>query len=207
MLSKQHPSGNIIGIDEAGRGAWAGPLVGAAVYLQRNIDGLKDSKLLDAKRREDLYSQIIQNSYYVIIALDVGVINEVGVHKANLRLFEMLSKSLTRSLPLESANRILLIFDGYRPNRHCHGVALKQGDKKVPAISAASILAKVYRDRLMCKELAPLYPQYHFGVHKGYGTRLHQEALAKYGPSRAHRVNYKPILRLNNILYEQEATD
>jgi ribonuclease HII len=171
----------ICGIDEAGRGPIAGPLVMAGVVLKYDIKGLRDSKKLSEKKREILYDEIIAKSEYKIVEVSNKIIDEKGLSFA-------INYALNEIVYSLKAKRY--IFDGNSK----FGVEILEtmikGDDKVPAISAASILAKVTRDRFM-KKIAKYYLNYSFAKHKGYITKQHIEEIKKYGYSDIHRKSYK----------------
>ncbi len=176
----------ICGVDEAGRGPLAGPVCAAAVILPRNceIEGLNDSKKLSEKRREALYDVIIEKAVsYGIAFASVEEIEELNILNASMLA---MNRAIAR---LEPAPELALI-DGNRnsaieyPSR-----CVIKGDAKCADIAAASILAKVTRDRYML-EMAEKYPQYSFEQHKGYGTKLHYAALREYGPCEIHRMSF-----------------
>jgi ribonuclease HII len=180
---------NICGIDEAGRGALAGPLCVAGAILKSPISGLNDSKKLTAKKREQLYEDIIQNSKHEIVFIDNNFIDDNGLTKSiKTAILQIVSKLSTD----------YYIMDG----NHNFGLnylsTIVKGDSKVPAISAASILAKVSRDRLM-SNLNEKYKKYNFDKHKGYGTKSHIESINKYGYSDIHRLSFK--LKNQNTLF------
>ena len=174
---------NICGIDEAGRGPLAGPIVVAGVILDRDIDGLNDSKKLSEKKREELYSKIIDNSRYHISIVDNQYIDENGISNAIKRALDEIINSL-------KGENISFLFDG----NSSYGIKelnhMIKADSKIKEVSAASILAKVTRDRLMI-EYAKIYPEYGFEKHKGYGTKAHLKAIKEYGYSPIHRRSYK----------------
>ena len=173
---------NLCGIDEAGRGPLAGPLVVAGVILLKKIDGLNDSKKLTEKNRIFLEKEIKKNSKYYIYTIDAQIIDEIGLSKA-------LKESL---LAIKSyfGDGVDYLFDG-NSSFGVDGIhTLVKADSKVLTVSAASILAKVHRDNLM-KEFAKIYPEYGFEKHKGYGTKEHLEAIAKYGYCKIHRKSFK----------------
>jgi len=180
---------NLCGIDEAGRGPIAGPLVVAGVVLHKEIKELNDSKKLSVKKREELYEKIKQNSTYFIYKVEASKIDKIG-----------LSSSLKEALIAikKYFGDIDYIFDG----NSSFGVdkinTLVKADSKIKAVSAASILAKVYRDNIMINE-AKNYPQYGFEKHKGYGTKAHIEAIAKYGYCKIHRQSFKINLPNKNL--------
>lgn len=176
----------ICGIDEAGRGPLAGPVCAAAVILPRGLEipGLDDSKKLSEKKREELFEQIKEKALcYGIAFADVEEIEELNILGATFlamnRAFEKLS--LKPDIALVDGNR--------DPGLGLDTRLIVKGDSRCADIAAASILAKVTRDRYML-EMDRLYPQYHFEKHKGYGTKLHYEALREFGPSPIHRPSF-----------------
>ncbi len=170
----------LCGIDEAGRGSLAGPLVVAGVILEGKVDGLDDSKKLTEKRREQLFEEIVKKSAYEIVFTDNHTIDEVGLSKA-------ISDSIEKIL--EKLQPSIAIMDG-NTNFGILGVqAMVKADEKVPEVSAASILAKVSRDRYMV-EIDKTYPEYGFKQHKGYGTKNHVEQIRINGRSKLHRVSF-----------------
>lgn len=179
----------IAGVDEAGRGPWAGPVVAAAVILnpKRAIRGLKDSKLLNELQREKLYQRICEHALcYSIASASVEEIDSINILQASLLAMKRAVSQLTIQ-----AHKILV--DGNKsPDFGIPSEAIIGGDNKIAAISAASILAKVTRDRIMV-ELDGHYPHYGFAKHKGYGTPMHQQSLAQYGICEHHRKSFKPI--------------
>lgn len=176
----------LCGVDEAGRGPLAGPVCAAAVMLPRGleIDGLNDSKKLTEKRREELYDVICREAVsYGIAFAEVEEIERVNILEAT---FAAMNRAIAKLSPVPE----LALIDGNRTK----GIALParavvKGDGKCADIAAASILAKVTRDRYML-EMAEKYPEYHFERHKGYGTKLHYDALREYGPSPIHRMSF-----------------
>lgn len=178
--------GPICGVDEAGRGPLAGPVYAAAVILPRGleIEGLNDSKKLSEKKRESLYDVICEKAIsYGIARAEVEEIESLNILNATyLAMNRAIAKlSLTPQLALIDGNRN----KGIEMPSRC----VVKGDSKCADIAAASILAKVSRDRCLM-EIAELYPQYHFEKHKGYGTKLHYEAIREYGPSPIHRLSF-----------------
>lgn len=176
----------ICGVDEAGRGPLAGPVYAAAVILPRDavIDGLNDSKKLTEKKREALFDVITER------ALSCGIASATVEEIEELNILNATFLAMNRAIAkLDPAPELALI-DGNRstsiakPSR-----CIVKGDSRCADIAAASILAKVSRDRYMLT-LAEKYPQYHFEQHKGYGTKLHYEALREYGPSPEHRPSF-----------------
>ena len=180
-----------VGMDEVGRGCWAGPVVVGAVILKRNITGLKDSKLLDRQKRNEFDSIIRKRAVAVGIGwADVAEINKFGLTRS-------LELAFTRALAEITVEYQQIIIDGkYNFLRHESRVTtLVDADATVPVVSAASIVAKVARDNFMIR-IANDYPDYGFDKHVGYGTKFHQEALAKCGLCDLHRTNFKPIQAL-----------
>ncbi len=183
--------GLMAGVDEAGRGPLAGPVVAAAVILDdlNPIAGLNDSKKLTAKRREKLFNEIKAKALCFSIAqASVREIDEINILQATM----LAMKRAVEGLRLKP---VKVLVDGNRlPTIDIRAEAIVQGDALVPAISAASILAKVHRDRL-CEEMHARYPQYGFDQHKGYGTALHLAALQAHGPADCHRLTFAPVAR------------
>jgi len=181
--------GLIAGVDEAGRGPLAGPVVAAAVILDdlNPIAGLADSKKLTALKRERLYDEIRAKALCCSIAeATVEEIDELNILQATL----LAMRRAVEGLRLKP-NKVLV--DGNRlPVLDVLAEAIVKGDSKVPAISAASILAKVHRDR-WCQELHAQYPQYGFDGHKGYGTAAHLQALQEHGATPWHRKSFSPV--------------
>lgn len=176
----------ICGVDEAGRGPLAGPVYAAAVILPQNtnIDGLNDSKKLSNKKRELLFDEICSRAItYGIASAQVEEIEQLNILNATyLAMNRAISQlSVVPQLALIDGNRNA----GIEMNSEC----VVKGDTKCADIAAASILAKVSRDRYM-HEMSDLYPQYGFDKHKGYGTKLHYEALREFGPSPIHRMSF-----------------
>jgi ribonuclease HII len=179
----------IVGIDEAGRGPLAGPVVAAAVILdpQRPIVGLQDSKLLSEKKREYLFTLIQEQA----LAWAVGEASVEEIDHLNILQASLLA--MQRAVAALKITPTKALVDGNRcPDLPCQAEAIIEGDKKIPAISAASIIAKVTRDHEM-RRLDKKFPHYGFAQHKGYGTRLHLAALAEHGPSRIHRLSFAPV--------------
>ena len=171
----------ICGIDEAGRGPIAGPLVMAGVILKEEIKGLNDSKKLSEKKREILFEEIIQKSEYKIVEVDNHTIDEKGLSWS----INFCLNQIVNSLKSDK-----YIFDGNSKFGVDILETMIKGDSKVAEISAASILAKVTRDRFMVK-IADKYPNYSFKKHKGYITKQHIEEIKKFGYSNIHRTSYK----------------
>lgn len=179
----------ICGIDEAGKGAWAGPIVAACAVLPISVrlKGLRDSKLLTAPKREELYVKICSQA----LAWSVGivsneVIDTVGIIKSNRRAME-------QALDKLSIDPDYVLIDGvpfWKPETDHEFVV--RGDRHLTSVAAASIIAKVTRDQIL-KNYHKEYPDYGFAEHKGYGTEAHREALFEFGPCPIHRRSYSPI--------------
>lgn len=179
----------IAGTDEAGRGPMAGPLVVAAVILPEGYTHpeMDDSKRLTAKKREKLYDVIIDDAIsYCIVVIEPDEIDQINIYEASRRGMVEAVKALQPSPQVVLTDAMPLREKGIAD------IALIKGDHKSISIAAASILAKVYRDRLM-DDYDALYPQYGFKKHKGYVTKVHKEALKKYGPCPIHRQSYRPV--------------
>lgn len=183
----------IIGIDEVGRGCWAGPLVAAAVGLADDIllDGLNDSKKLSAKKRGSLARQIQDTTECIGVGwVWPREINEIG-------LTESVRLAMQRAIgEVENSGHTIIIDGNINYLSHIpNTTAIIKADGSVSAVSAASIIAKVARDTYM-QQIAEKYPQYGFETHVGYGTKQHIEALGLHGILPIHRINYKPIREL-----------
>ena len=178
----------VCGLDEVGRGCFAGPVVVGAVVLSEEVslpEGIADSKLLTPQKREKLSKEIKEKAVaWAIAEISVRDINKVGIGKAAQMAFRKAVKNLSKK-----PDHILIdAFYINHINRKRQTPVVK-GDQKCVSIAAASIIAKVYRDDLMDK-LHLKYPQYGFDKHKGYGTKAHQDAIKKYGLSRIHRRSF-----------------
>lgn len=190
MTKSIHPTTNLLaGVDEAGRGPLAGPVVACAVILdpQHPICGLKDSKKLSHTQRTPLHSAIIQHSLaYAIGTASVEEIDQINILQATLLAMQRAVTALALA-PTE-----VWIDGNAKPKLPYQTKTIVKGDQLIPAISAASIVAKVHRDHMML-ELDQLYPQYGFAKHKAYGTKQHLAAIIKHGPCPAHRKTFAPI--------------
>lgn len=178
----------IVGIDEVGRGSWAGPLIAAGVILPPNFkipSGLADSKLVNHQKRNEL-SKIIKKSAqgYYIAEISVSKIDKIGVGAATFVAFRKIIKHISPSADFCLVDAFHIKYLNRKKQ-----MAVTSGDKISASIAAASIIAKVYRDNLM-RGLHFKFPQYGFGKHKGYGTKIHQEAIRKFGLSKIHRKSY-----------------
>ena len=179
----------IAGVDEVGRGCLAGPVVAAAVILDPNrpIKGLRDSKKLSAKKRDELAEEIKEKALaWSVAAMGPEVIDKINILQATLEAM----KAAVEKLPVEPD---FVQVDGNKlPKWKWLSEAVVKGDDKVEWISAASIIAKTTRDGYMCK-IAELYPQYGFEHHVGYGTAEHIKALKAYGSTPIHRKTFAPV--------------
>lgn len=178
----------ICGIDEVGRGSFAGPVCAAAVVFPKNcqvIGGVMDSKLLKPRQRERLAKEITENALaWAVADVSVATINKVGIGKASQMAFRKAVKLLGKKPDFVLIDAFYITHFNRKYQK-----AIKDGDKICFSISAASILAKVHRDKLM-KKLSKKYPHYGFSKHKGYGTKKHQDAIRKYGLSKIHRRSF-----------------
>ncbi len=182
------------GVDEVGRGPLAGPVIAAAVILNPDdpIEGLKDSKLIKPEKREMLSGEIKKRALaFAIARAEIDEIETLNILQASLL-------AMHRAISQLSLTPELILIDGNQIPKNCPypAKAVIKGDQLVPAISAASIIAKVARDAEMA-EYDKLYPEYAFGQHKGYGTQQHRNLILKYGVSPIHRKSF-----LKGILYE-----
>jgi len=179
----------VAGVDEAGRGPLAGPVVAAAVVLDPDQipHGLNDSKQLTETARETLFSEILYTSHTAWVSLPADVIDQINIREASLL-------AMTRAVNLLPVHADCALIDGRDVPEGLTkiGTALVKGDARSVSISAASIVAKVVRDRMMVKA-ATQFPQFGFERHKGYGSKLHRDAISKDGPCPLHRKTFAPI--------------
>lgn len=183
----------IVGLDEAGRGPMAGPLVVAGVALPEGIviEGLDDSKKLSAKKREVLSKEIKEKALaYKIIFISEKEVDKINVLEASKKGMIEVLETINIAYDLSLSDAIKLPFE--------NNIALIKGDQISYNIAAASILAKVARDEYMI-ELDKKYPEYNFKKHKGYVTKEHLELLNKYGPSKVHRKSFKPVAQAKKV--------
>jgi ribonuclease HII len=179
---------HVAGADEAGRGACAGPLVVAAAILptgrRGEIDGINDSKLLTEKARERIYDQVTARALaYAVVVIPPADIDRIGLHVCNVA-------GMRRAFASLSTRPDYALTDGFRvAGIGVPALAVWKGDQVAACVAAASVLAKVTRDRIM-KDLAKDHPRYGFSDHKGYSTAEHMAALAEFGPSTHHRMSY-----------------
>lgn len=191
-MSLRRLDGLVCGVDEAGRGPLAGPVVAAAVILDPNnpIDGLNDSKRLSARRRERLKAEICAKALaWAVAEASVEEIDAINILHASML-------AMQRAVDALSVTPARALIDGNRcPKLACEVEAVVGGDGKIEAIAAASILAKTTRDAGM-SDLHLRYPQYGFDRHMGYPTALHLQALREHGPSPVHRRSFSPVRQL-----------
>lgn len=183
----------VLGIDEVGRGCWAGPLVVCGVILKPNYYNkkIKDSKLLSPKQRELLSDDILKNTVnYLILKSSALKIDKFGIKNCTIKLMTKIINQLGANV-----SKILVDYEKINSKKYLVN-SITKGDQISYSIAAASIVAKVFRDKLM-QRLSLNYPNYQFDKHKGYGTKKHLISLQQYGPIRnIHRFSYKPIKKL-----------
>jgi ribonuclease HII len=181
----------IAGVDEAGCGPLAGPVVAAAVILPAEYydKGIQDSKKMSAKKRENFFREITENA----LGYGVGIVDQMEIDRLNIRQATL--KAMRQALGRLKLSPDYVLFDGYElPEKILKQEAIVKGDNFSFTIASASIIAKVLRDRMML-EYHEQYPQYGFDHHKGYGTQLHRDMIKKYGPCLLHRRTFlKKIL-------------
>lgn len=198
FLLEDDVNGMAAGVDEAGRGPWVGPVVaGCAVFLSRNVDerllqNLNDSKKLSKKKREMLYELLQEEQKKGTMLLGIGEASAQEIDEINILNASFLA--MKRAITAAGATPSLVLVDGNREPKNFgfKTKAVVKGDAKSYSISAASILAKVYRDRLL-EEMAKKYPGYGFEKNAGYGTKAHIEGLKQFGVTPEHRKSYAPI--------------
>ena len=180
--------GPVAGVDEAGRGPLAGPVVVAACILDSDHipQGLNDSKKLTSAKREKLFDEILEHAHCSVISLSASEIDRSNIRAVTL-------KAMVEAVHALAVTPGAVLVDGRDwPNMPCAGEAVIKGDALSLSIAAASILAKVTRDRLM-KQAAQFWPGYGFDKHAGYGTASHLEAIARFGPCPVHRMSFAPL--------------
>jgi ribonuclease HII len=190
----------IAGVDEAGRGACAGPLVAAAAILPEGkrgqVPGLNDSKLLTEKARERAYEQIMKRALaWAVVVVEPGECDRLGMHVANVA-------ALRRALARLDLRPAYVLTDGFPVDGlDVPGLAMWKGDRVAACISAASVIAKVTRDRIMMQQ-HELWPDYDFATHKGYVTAEHSDALTEHGPCPIHRMRFVNVRRAAGVVDE-----
>jgi len=186
---------HVAGVDEVGRGCLAGPVVAAAVVLhpERHIPGVCDSKLVPAVQREQLFDRIVKHAVaWAVASADPGEIDTINIHQASLRAMQ---RAVLALVPLPD----IVLVDAFRvPDLPMAQRGVPHGDRRCSAIAAASIIAKVTRDREM-RTLHERDPRYGFDRHKGYATADHLEAVAKFGYSDVHRRSFRPPTLFDTI--------
>jgi ribonuclease HII len=186
----------IAGVDEAGRGACAGPLVAAAVILPEGspgvVPGLADSKLLTPAARERCYAQVVKRAVaWSVVVIESTECDQLGMHVANV-------EALRRALARLETRPCYVLTDGFPVDGlGTPGLAVWKGDRVAACIAAASVVAKVTRDAIMCR-LHETYPEYEFSLHKGYVTDEHQQALLRHGPCPQHRRRFVNVRRVED---------
>ncbi len=190
----------IAGVDEAGRGPLAGPVVAAAVILSEDkIEGLRDSKKISVKKRELLFQEINDKA----VSVGIGIVDEKEIDRINI--LAATHKAMQMALGRLNKKPTLVLIDGYKlPNQVIPNKGIIKGDTKVESIMASSIIAKVTRDAIML-EYDKIFPEYGFAKHKGYGTKQHMEALIEFKATLIHRKSFKPVsLNLPTISWLQK---
>lgn len=198
----------VIGIDEAGRGPLAGPVVACATTVRndkfpmandKKWELIRDSKTLSEKQREKIFDFICENFYVGVGICDHKTIDRMNILEASFlamkkAIVELKSKIIRHGGQNDFNEKSIILVDGNKiiPNLSMEQKAVIGGDKLIKSISAASIIAKVTRDRII-READKIYPEYGFAMHKGYGTKKHFEALKKYGPCEIHRKSFAPV--------------
>jgi len=184
----------VFGMDEVGRGSFAGPLVASAVNFKelpnaKWVNEINDSKLLTSKKREQLSELILKNADCFTEIIDIETINELGIGKCNILIFEKLIKKIQEKYP-ETKQKLYYLIDGRNTFKSTNTKFIVRGDSQSISIAAASIIAKVFRDKLMA-DLGKMYVGYNFAKNKGYGTKFHQNAIKKLGLCGIHRKSFK----------------
>jgi ribonuclease HII len=180
--------GRIAGIDEAGRGALAGPLVAAAVIIPEGFEttGIRDSKQLTAKQRDEQFARIVAGCVFAVAKAEAPALDRRGLHRSNIALLRRAARAL-------DPEPDYALTDGFPvPRMPCPALSIKKGDAVSASVAAASIVAKVTRDRIM-QRLDRRYPAFGFAHNKGYGTPDHWMALAAHGPTPVHRLSFAGV--------------
>lgn len=188
-IAREHGYGLIAGVDEAGRGPLAGPVVAAAVIIPEDVilPGVKDSKKMTGKARDKAFPLILDKA----IAIGIGVISHRAIDETNI-LKASLEAMRQALLSLKPAPEFVLVDGIHKVGLSIPQKCIKRGDQLSHSISAASVVAKVYRDRIM-SSYNEMFPEYGFHKHKGYGTARHIAALKQYGPCPVHRLTFKGV--------------
>ncbi len=187
----------IAGVDEAGRGPLAGPIVSAAVVLYSEVEGIDDSKRLTERKREELFDILMSDEHDIGISIiNNEIIDRIGIQKANIYAMLEAVSQLKRKPDL-------VLVDGYEiKDFPCPAWKIIKGDQLSASIGAASIIAKVTRDRIM-KDLDNKYTGYGFAKHKGYGTKEHLSAIEKLGPCPIHRLSFAPFTQMSQTIFPE----
>lgn len=201
-IKQQHPDAKLVGVDEAGRGPLAGPVCAAACYIDPSLYShplmkqINDSKKLTPKKREIIFNELMN----LPIIFCTGFASSEQIDKLNI--LQATFFAMRHALTKFNGQNIFVMVDGNRliSNLNCPQQTIVKGDGTSLCIAAASIIAKVSRDRFM-DIVAKKYPQYNFAEHKGYGTQSHIEAIKKYGPCPQHRKTFEPIASLYGGLF------
>lgn len=184
----------VVGVDEAGRGCLAGPVYAGAVVLCEDIDPLQftDSKLLSAKERDRLFDIIIAKCKFGVGFATAEEVDTLNIHQAGFLAMKRALKHLVAAHSVMPMGTIIVDGKFTIPKLKTKQLALVKGDLRAAPVAAASIIAKVSRDR-WCVEMAAKYPQYGFDVHKGYATEVHRTAIATFGPTKLHRFSFAGV--------------
>lgn len=192
QLIRKEGFGIIAGVDEAGRGPLAGPVVAVSVILPSGvrIEGVRDSKKIQGKEREQLFEEIFFNA----IDIGIGIVDAVEIDRINI--LEATKLAMHRAITNLTKKPDIVLIDALNiPSVDIRQKSIIKGDAKSASIAAASIIAKVIRDSIM-KEYHRIYPQYDFVRHKGYATKTHLDRIEKYGPSPIHRKSFQKVMDL-----------
>ena len=181
----------IAGVDEVGRGCLFGPVVAACVILPENynIEGINDSKKLSKKIREELYEKLVNETIYSVSIISNEIIDEINILNASKKAMINAINEVNKQIKID-----YVLIDAVKLDLNIPSESIIKGDQKSASIAAASIIAKVYRDRLI-EEYDKIYPYYDLASNKGYPTKKHLEGLEKYGITPLHRLSYEPVRR------------
>ena len=181
----------IAGVDEVGRGCLFGPVVAACVILPENynIEGINDSKKLSKKIREELYEKLVNETIYSVSIISNEIIDEINILNASKKAMINAINEVNKQIKID-----YVLIDAVKLDINIPSESIIKGDQKSASIAAASIIAKVYRDRLI-EEYDKIYPYYDLASNKGYPTKKHLEGLEKYGITPLHRLSYEPVRR------------
>ena len=182
----------IIGIDEAGRGPLAGPVVAACAGLRTNIEGISDSKKIASQQREKMFVKIKENAFFSFGLVGEKIIDKLNIYQATVLAFRKAIERLFFRYPLLKTQEVFFIIDGSFVDlgTEVNYICLPRADAIVQTVAAASILAKVLRDRIMCS-YGHIFPLWNFAQHKGYPTSQHRRIIKEYGLSPIHRLSFR----------------